>query len=83
MNKIEFENRGEHTVKAKAFDPSYTQTSFSVHENVYGAKLNTSELQDAQPNDAIKKAFRCEFHKKGKGMVAGTPTRVRISMNQH
>ena len=44
MNKIEFENRGEHTVKAKAFDPSYTQMSFRVNDNVYGAKLNTSEL---------------------------------------
>lgn len=46
-NKNEFEHRGSHTVKGKPFDPTYTKTGFSVKDNLYGAKLNTSQLQDA------------------------------------
>ena len=42
QNMNEFEHRGSHTVKAKAYDPTYSQPSFSVKDNVYGAKLNTS-----------------------------------------
>ena len=41
-NKNEFEHRGNHTVKAKVYDPSYSKTSFNLKDNVYGAKLNTS-----------------------------------------
>ena len=83
LNKNEFEHRGSHTVKAKAYDPSYKKTSFSVKENFYGAKLNTSQLQDAQPNDALKKALRLKYQKKGTALAAGTPSRARITMNQH
>mgnify|MGYP000980848759 CR=1 FL=1 len=54
-----------------------------VKDNIYGAKLNTSQLQKAQPNDGLKKALRLKFVKKGQSLAAGTPSRARISMNQH
>ncbi len=42
-NKNEFELRGDHTTKRKALNPSYSQTTFSVNNNFYGARLNPSD----------------------------------------
>jgi len=42
--KNHFEDSGTHTVKRRAFDKTYSQSSFNVKHNFYGAKLNTSEL---------------------------------------
>ena len=80
-NKNEFEHRGSHTVKRRAYDPIYKQTNFTVGDNVYGAQLNTSQLQNTQPNEEVKKALRLKYLKKGAAMAAGTPTRSRLNMN--
>lgn len=45
--KNDFEHRGSRTLLKKPYDPTYLKQSFSVHENFYGAKLNTSQLQSA------------------------------------
>ena len=68
-------------MKGRVYDPSYKQTNFDVRDNVYGAQLNTSQLQNAQPNEEIKKALRLKYLKKGASLAAGTPTRSRINMN--
>jgi hypothetical protein len=42
--KNNFEHRGSRTLLKKSYDPTYLKQSFSVHENFYGARLNTSQL---------------------------------------
>ena len=64
----------------KALDPSFSQPTFSLKDNVYGAKRNTSELQTEQPNDALKYAQRLKFLK-GRELAAGTPSRARMTQN--
>ena len=54
-----------------------------MKNNLYGAKLNTSQLQEAQPNEGLKRALRLKFLKGSGTLAAGTPTRSRISMNLH
>ena len=65
----------------KALDPSFSQPTFSLKDNVYGAKRNTSELQTAQPNDALKNAMRLKFMKGTGSLAAGTPSRARMTQN--
>ena len=44
VNRNEFELRGNHTYKRK-LNPSYSQTTFNVKNNVYGVtKINPSDL---------------------------------------
>ena len=38
------ERKGSATVLKKAADPSYGNALFSIKDNYYGAKLNTSQL---------------------------------------
>jgi hypothetical protein len=73
----QFERLGNRTVKVKPYDASYSQPSFNLKHNFYGAKLNSSQLQDEQPNAPLKKALRLRFAKGG--LAAGTPTRMRMS----
>lgn len=82
--KNQFEKRGTRTVLGKPYDLSYLKTSFSVKNNLYGAKLNTPELHIKEPNHDLKMALREAFAKGGakKGsMAAGTPTRARMTEN--
>ena len=86
--KNEFERRGDLTILKRAYDPTYLQNSFSIKDNLYGAKINTSEMleNDTQPNERFKKKIRLQFSKEGTRkdkVAAGTPTRSRLSENLH
>jgi len=79
--KNQFELRGSRTVLGKKFSASYSQKTFAVADNLYGAKLNTSQLQEGQPNEQIKAAMRKLFLKNAQKVAAGTPSRARPVMN--